>query len=93
MLFTLSAATLSFVPESSAVDNFSSFVGPKKPLRSRGAAAGGGAGMPRASGSSSETVACPSCQAPQSVRTSKTQANPDRQVPMSACFKLYFQWE
>ena len=33
------------VPESSAVDNFSSFVGPKKLLRSRGAAAGGASGQ------------------------------------------------
>ena len=71
------------VPESSAVDNFSSFVGPKKLLRSRGAAAGAASGMPRDNSSSVETVACPTCQAPQSVRTSKTQANPDRQVEMS----------
>jgi uncharacterized Zn finger protein (UPF0148 family) len=27
-----------------------------------------------------DVVPCPVCQAPQGVRTSKTQANPDRQV-------------
>jgi hypothetical protein len=74
------AAMLPLLPESSAVDNFSSFVGPKKPLRNKGTA-GGAAGTPRDSKASFEAVPCPSCQAPQSVRTSKTPANPDRQVP------------
>lgn len=77
---SISAAMLPILPEFSAVDNFSSFVGPKKPLRTKGPT-GAAAGTPRDSKASFEAVPCPSCQAPQSVRTSKTQANPDRQVP------------
>ncbi len=61
------------------MENFSSFVGPKKPLRNRDTA-GGVAQLLRQNNSLLETVPCPSCKEPQSVRTSKTQANPDRQV-------------
>ena len=77
---SLFAALLPSFPESSPVENFSSFVGPKKPVRLRDTS-GAASLLPRPSNSSLETVPCPSCKAPQGVRTSKTQANPDRQVP------------
>jgi hypothetical protein len=66
------------------VESFSSFVGPKKPTRNRDSA-GRAAQLPRQSISLQETVLCPSCKVLQSVRTSKTQANPDRQVMASLC--------